>query len=611
MIDIPSIGSLNCPNNVNLNTVTDPQFSSSIPKSVPFSQNNSPVNNFLSIEPEILPNSLPLIQDDDINPASNLKIQSSRNSIMSKTKAETLFSLEAPLEKLSQYIIDPSSPPIVAPLSRVDFGIRTSDSTKVVFKTVFDHSLAQKEINMLEKIINAHVPNTLTYIDAFKNSSGHQVFVFPRLNRFNTSNKDLVDISIVTRDLLTTLSCLHSVGIVHLDVNPSNLLSEPGHPNSVTLIDFGLAHCISQKTELPKCGTFGFISPEVISGHSSDGRSDIYSLGIILGTMLLEFIPSVDLRFLGSANVTHETVNLIVDQLDVFLKAYGFDHPIRLIPSHPHISDRVHSSSQNRPNIHPHQFGTNSSNCSLSTTVGYEFHSNTYLHSSDLSDINDDPSISDLYASGFSNNHLTSIIRSDLDHCDSLEYNSRTVSPPFYQSSLARPPSSSFYSIKNSQAYSDSFHHNSRDDNRLSESFSHMRDCSPINISYNNYKDLDIPISVLHAADLLRQLLQESPENRPTATQALSHPLFRYFDDDTSHNLQNVSRNISSVSKQRDMEGENSELLNYFKNTKSTDIHSWSNLVKSRLSPELSYKSGVEYMDVYQTTFMNTNALDY
>jgi serine/threonine-protein kinase len=78
-----------------------------------------------------------------------------------------------------------------------------------------------------------------------------------------------------------------SLGIVHRDVSPSNvLLSMEGE---VKLCDFGIARALGVASAIPDDaiqGKAGYMSPEAANGENIDGRADLFSVGIILWELL-------------------------------------------------------------------------------------------------------------------------------------------------------------------------------------------------------------------------------------------------------------------------------------------------------------------------------------
>jgi hypothetical protein len=90
------------------------------------------------------------------------------------------------------------------------------------------------------------------------------------------------------RQLAAALDALHAVGVLHRDVKPGNVLLRGD--GSVAFIDFGLARQLGLESDITGNGAiFGtphYMSPEQGHGLALDGRSDIYSLGIVLHEML-------------------------------------------------------------------------------------------------------------------------------------------------------------------------------------------------------------------------------------------------------------------------------------------------------------------------------------
>jgi serine/threonine protein kinase len=101
----------------------------------------------------------------------------------------------------------------------------------------------------------------------------------------------------LTRQLVHGVSYAHARGIVHRDLKPANLIvqSLPNQPEHLKILDFGLVKFLPGShldpgVQLSRVGfTFGtpaYMSPEHASGSNVDGRSDLYSIGILLFEML-------------------------------------------------------------------------------------------------------------------------------------------------------------------------------------------------------------------------------------------------------------------------------------------------------------------------------------
>jgi serine/threonine-protein kinase len=88
------------------------------------------------------------------------------------------------------------------------------------------------------------------------------------------------------------LAYAHRQSVVHRDIKPANIMYEPDS-DTVKVTDFGIARITdSSKTKTGLVlGTPSFMSPEQIAGKKVDGRSDLYSLGVMLFQMLTGVLP--------------------------------------------------------------------------------------------------------------------------------------------------------------------------------------------------------------------------------------------------------------------------------------------------------------------------------
>ena len=98
-------------------------------------------------------------------------------------------------------------------------------------------------------------------------------------------------LSIVAR-VAEALAYAHTQNVVHRDIKPANIMYEP-ESDTVKVTDFGIARITdSSKTKTGLVlGTPSFMSPEQLAGKKVDGRSDLYSLGVMLYQMLAGVLP--------------------------------------------------------------------------------------------------------------------------------------------------------------------------------------------------------------------------------------------------------------------------------------------------------------------------------
>lgn len=101
----------------------------------------------------------------------------------------------------------------------------------------------------------------------------------------------------ISLDLADALARAHRINVIHRDIKPANvLMAEDGTPR---LTDFGVAR-LGDATSVTKSGTMvgtiAYLSPEGCVGDELDGRTDIWSFGIMLYEMLTGFRPFMDIN---------------------------------------------------------------------------------------------------------------------------------------------------------------------------------------------------------------------------------------------------------------------------------------------------------------------------
>ena len=95
-------------------------------------------------------------------------------------------------------------------------------------------------------------------------------------------------------EVLKALQYIHENGVVHRDLKPENIMVDEN--DHIKLIDFGIAgdtasRRLTYANFTATLGTPDYISPEQVKGKRGDGRSDLYSLGVILYEMLTGKLP--------------------------------------------------------------------------------------------------------------------------------------------------------------------------------------------------------------------------------------------------------------------------------------------------------------------------------
>jgi len=161
--------------------------------------------------------------------------------------------------------------------------------------------LRDREVRMLSCVRH---PNIVTFRESGQVDESYYYameFVENSLLKRMRNGKPLtlIDKVVILRQTASALAAIHHKGIVHRDIKPGNILldEDPNGAMHVKLTDFGIAKNVSEtdvvREQMPTRvhGTLKYLSPEQIKKQAVDGRSDIFSLGVVAYELLTGLAP--------------------------------------------------------------------------------------------------------------------------------------------------------------------------------------------------------------------------------------------------------------------------------------------------------------------------------
>uniref|UniRef100_A0A674BYB6 non-specific serine/threonine protein kinase n=1 Tax=Salmo trutta TaxID=8032 RepID=A0A674BYB6_SALTR len=169
-------------------------------------------------------------------------------------------------------------------------------AVKIIDKGKRDPS---EEIEILMRY--AQHPNIITLKDVY--DEGRYVYVVTELMKGGELLDKILrqkffserEASSVLYTITKTVHYLHCQGVVHRDLKPSNILymDDSGNPDSIRICDFGFSKQLrgGNGLLLTPCYTANFVAPEVLMRQGYDAACDIWSLGVLLYTMLAGYTP--------------------------------------------------------------------------------------------------------------------------------------------------------------------------------------------------------------------------------------------------------------------------------------------------------------------------------
>jgi serine/threonine protein kinase len=151
-----------------------------------------------------------------------------------------------------------------------------------------------REVRLMRQLKNPHIVPILN----FGESEGLAYIVMPLMTSGTLQDrmqKGPISPKLCARmvdQICSALQTAHEAGVVHRDVKPSNILLDS--EENALLSDFSFAHLQDSSHSLTGSaliGTPAYMSPELCQGHRIDGRSDQYSLGIVVYQMTTGQLP--------------------------------------------------------------------------------------------------------------------------------------------------------------------------------------------------------------------------------------------------------------------------------------------------------------------------------
>jgi len=187
--------------------------------------------------------------------------------------------------------------------SVVVVGTQKETGTECAVKIVDKSKMTQRqvervysEIDVLSKVNHPNIVNLLDYFE-----TDMKIYLVMEVKTGGELFDRILDKGYFTEDeawrvmkqIATAVYYLHTRGIVHRDLKPENLIFEtPDDDSNICVADFGFAKFSADEENLTTpCGTPGYVAPEIANSESYKRGVDMWSLGVIMYTLLCGFPP--------------------------------------------------------------------------------------------------------------------------------------------------------------------------------------------------------------------------------------------------------------------------------------------------------------------------------
>ena len=187
-------------------------------------------------------------------------------------------------------------------MATVYLAIQRSLGRPVAVKVLaIDHTHSEELVRRFEHeartIARLDHPHIVSIFDVGRTSTGQIYYTMPYLPNGDLATRNLREDQARTleimRALADALGYAHEHGIVHRDVKPENVLFDK--LDRPMLADFGIALSDTHQPRVTRegatIGSSGYMSPEQARSQPLDGRSDIYSLGVLCYELLTGEMP--------------------------------------------------------------------------------------------------------------------------------------------------------------------------------------------------------------------------------------------------------------------------------------------------------------------------------
>jgi serine/threonine protein kinase len=205
---------------------------------------------------------------------------------------------------------------------------------KVILKKILTENVKQKFLEnfsrefKISKILKHK--NLVEFIDAYQNDK-YIILIYEYCDKGNLreylknirEEKDIQKKETMIKNILiqlkNALGYLREKNIVHRDLKPDNIVFKSENDDVILkLCDFGLSRIydvtqdefgnISQLHTF--CGTLPYMAPEILLCHPYDGKSDLWSFGVILYEMMFNTFPFISKSIIGRRmNTDHRNIN--------------------------------------------------------------------------------------------------------------------------------------------------------------------------------------------------------------------------------------------------------------------------------------------------------------